>query len=163
MQAHVPVHRTGDTAVSDWGQPAAAGSGYQASDPWGAPSAVPAAGAGGWQNGVWPGASDENVVFQPVAPNSTLPLYVALGVSMVGLAAGLLLHHGWFLILSWWASGLLPVALLAVYQVKDLRAATSMWYVPNSSATVLRVAILACGVLGVLVNTFFFAHWLAAQ
>ena len=58
-------------------------------------------------------------------------------------------------------SGIVSVLALARYQSIDLRKATSAFYLPHTSAPVLRLAVLAVGTLGVLVTSYVFATWLA--
>lgn len=147
-QAAAPLPPAG----AGWGQDEQERSG------WDAPAPRPSS------NGLW--ADDyETVVFRPSRAPSPVMLYAAVASAVLGLGLGLGLgrSYGLVALLGWLLAGILTVVLVAAYQSKDLKAATSMWYVPNRAATGLRLAALALGTIGVVVNSYYFAHWLASR
>lgn len=102
------------------------------------------------------------------------PLWLAMGCASMGVLLGAyaLITTGFasevisnrtilLVILGWLLSGLLCVVALAVYQRQDLKRATSAFYSPNPAAASLRIAVLVAGTLGVLINSYVFATWLA--
>lgn len=150
-------------------------------DPPGTPAAGGPAGAGapnawdsidtGWDQPVTSPASDSwgDAGAPVLAPRSATPaptwLFAALGVAVVSVALGLTLGRasGPAALAGWFLAGIASVALVALHQDRDLRAALSVWYAPHPSAALLRVVTLACVVLGVAVNAWFFAQWIASR
>lgn len=113
----------------------------------------------------------EGLDFAP-QPTPLTMLYLALGSASVGLVIGLVVNYllggrpttatvaiaavGWLL------AGVVAVLGVAAYQSRDLASsATSMFYQPNPSASLLRLAPLVVGALGVVLTTYYIADWAA--
>lgn len=105
-------------------------------------------------------------------PPSPAPLYAAAGASGAGLVIGaLLLTAGrppttmgaGLALLGWIMSGIVAVLLVTVYQSQELRASASSYYKPPPGAAFRRTLPLLLGAVGVVLNSLFFAYWLATR
>jgi hypothetical protein len=105
-------------------------------------------------------------------PTSLTMLYLAMGAATAGLVIGLVVN---FLLggrpttamaaiafVGWLLAGVVAVLGVASYQSRDLASsAASMFYQPNPSASLLRLAPLVVGAIGVVLTTFYIADWAA--
>lgn len=152
------------------------------SDGWDSPGPFDASGTqGGWDpteagsgtiDDDWPGFEDGE--FQTPRATSLTPLWISMGFAAAGAATGfyVLVTTGFarevvpgaavtMVVIGWLLSGLVAVGALAVYQRQDLRKASSAFYAPNPAAASLRIAVLVTGAIGVVINSYVFATWLA--
>lgn len=119
--------------------------------------------------------SDPNAVPTASAP-TVMWLWIGLGSAVVGLALGALVMvlanfkletlgtlAVALTVLGWLLSGTLAVVALAGYQRLDLRAATSAYYTAEPTAIALRTTVLVVGAIGVILNAYVFATWLAGR
>lgn len=156
--------------MSDWpmGDPAG-----ERADEWGAPAARPTGSSSGQFNepqDAWSDPSWTSGGTTVPAANSLAQLWLALAVAGFGLAMGIglvvmaprpTLVNALAAVVAWLLSGIVSVLAVSAYQARALRLAASAYFVPDPSARTLRLLPLVVGAVGVVVNSYYFANWLA--
>lgn len=112
--------------------------------------------------------------YTPTPPTPLTMLYLAVGAATAGLLIGLVVNYliggratgGTVAVaaVGWLLAGIVAVVGVARYQAQELRqAATSTFYVPNPSASLLRLVPLIIGAAGVILTSYYIADWVARR
>lgn len=115
----------------------------------------------GWGDAADLPISTPSTVVKP----SPLLLYGAVGVGLLSVLLALVAgrNSGPVALVGWLLAGVVAIVLVALQQERDLKAALSVWYVPDGSIQVVRWVALAVIVVGVVLNSIFFAQWVATR
>lgn len=155
-----------------WGSGSAGGYGYGSegsSDGWGPGDSGQGYDATGYGSGFADsgfGSPAPARAFQVPRPASVLPLIAAIVVGVMGAAMSWLSSPTSVIapVTGWLLCAVGDVLLVAVFQMRDLRAAAeSMAYRPSSASGALRVIALAVAAVGIVLNSMAIAHWVATR